>query len=173
MPETTVGIATLLGSLLVTLLPAPKSRTRVICNTLLFSMSTENFLLAFGGSTPLWCLAAVFGWLFIPMMGANMDALFRTKIPVEMQGRVYSARNTFQFFTIPVGYLLGGVLVDRVFEPLMAVQPAQSLLVKLFGMGKGSGAALLFFVIGLFGSLSCLPFCADQTIRRLEQPSEK
>lgn len=40
--NTCVGLATLAGSVIVTLLPAPKSRVRVICNCLLFSMSTEN-----------------------------------------------------------------------------------------------------------------------------------
>ena len=33
-------------------LPAPKSRTRVICNALLVSMSTENFPLALGTACP-------------------------------------------------------------------------------------------------------------------------
>jgi MFS family permease len=163
------GLATLAGSLLVTLLPAPKSRTKVICNALLFSMSTENFILAFGRSVPVWCVGAVLGWLVIPVMGANMDALFRLKIPVEMQGRVYSARNTLQFFTIPLGYLTGGLLVDKVFEPFMATQPDGSLWLTLFGTGKGSGAAMLFFVIGFLGVLSCLPFRKDRHIRGLEE----
>jgi len=162
------GIATMVGSLLVTVLPPPKSRTRVICNSLLFSMSTENFILAFGRNTPIWCVGAVLGWIFIPVMSANMDVLFRSKIPVEMQGRVYSARNTLQFFTIPLGYLCGGLLVDKVFEPFMAIQPANNLWSSLFGSGKGSGAAMLFFVIGIFGSMSCLPFRADKHIQRLE-----
>ncbi|NLK88217.1 MAG: MFS transporter [Clostridiaceae bacterium] len=169
MVNTATGLATMFGSVLVTMLPAPKSRVRVIFNSLLFAMSTENFILAFGRSIPVWCLGAVLGWVFIPVMGANMDVLFRTKIPVEMQGRVYSARNTLQFFTIPLGYLCGGLLVDRVFEPFMAAQPLNSLLVVLFGAGKGSGAALLFLVIGIFGALSCLPFRADKHIWRLEQ----
>lgn len=81
----------------------------------------------------------------------------------ELQGRVYSARNTLQFFTIPLGYLCGGILVDRVFEPFMAAQPTGSLWVALFGVGKGSGAALLFLVIGIFGALSSLPFRADKS----------
>ena len=42
------GIATLAGSVLVTLMPKPKNRVRVVCITLMISMSTENFLLAFG-----------------------------------------------------------------------------------------------------------------------------
>lgn len=163
------GIATVAGSLLVTLLPAPKSRARVIWGCLLFSMSTENFILAFGRSLPVWCVGAVLGWIFIPVMSANMDVLFRTKIPVEMQGRVYSARNTLQFFTIPLGYLCGGLLVDKVFEPFMAAQTVGSLWVTLFGSGKGAGAALLFFVIGAFGMLSCVPFRFDKHIWQLEK----
>ena len=169
MVNTVTGIATMLGSILVTILPPPKSRVQVICNCLLFSMSTDNFILAFGRSTPMWCLGAILGWVFIPVMSANMDVLFRTKIPIEIQGRVYSVRNTLQFFTIPLGYLCGGVLVDRVFEPFMAVQPTDSLWVALFGAGKGSGAALLFLTIGIFGALSCLPFRMDRNIWRLEE----
>ncbi|MFA9466696.1 MAG: MFS transporter [Velocimicrobium sp.] len=169
MVNTATGLATLLGSILVAVLPPPKSRVRVICNSLLFSMSTENFILAFGKSTPVWCLGAILGWIFIPIMSANMDVLFRTKIPIEMQGRVYSVRNTFQFFTIPLGYLCGGIWVDKVFEPFMATQPTTSLWVILFGSGKGSGAALLFLVVGIFGALSCLPFRADRNIYNLEE----
>ncbi len=167
--NTAAGLATILGSVLVTFLPPPKSRVKIILNTLLFSMSTENFILALGGSTPVWCAGAALGWILIPIMGANMDALFRLKIPVEMQGRVYSARNTLQYFTIPLGYLCGGLLVDKVFEPFMAAQPADGFLTALFGLGKGSGAAMLFFVIGVAGVLSCLPFRADRHIRKLEE----
>ena len=54
MINTCVGIATLCGSLLATLLPAPKNRVRVICLTLFFSMSTENFMLAFGRNPLTW-----------------------------------------------------------------------------------------------------------------------
>ncbi len=169
MVNTVTGIATMAGSILVSILPPPKSRVRVICNSLLFAMSTENFILAFGRSTWVWCLGAILGWIFIPVMGANMDVLFRSKIPIEMQGRVYSVRNTLQFFTIPLGYLCGGFFVDRVFEPFMAEQSMSSLWVTLFGSGKGSGAALLFFIIGIFGALSCLPFRVDRNIWRLEE----
>lgn len=153
-----VGLASLAGSVIVTFLPEPKSRLRVICNTLLISMSTENFLLAFGRTPLVWCIGAVLGWLGIPIMNANMDVIFRSGIPPEMQGRVYSARNTLQFFTIPAGFFLGGLLVDKVFEPLIAGLPTDSFIVNVFGSEKGSGAALLFFVIGIAGVFVCLIF---------------
>lgn len=167
--NTCTGIANLIGSVFASFVPAPKSRIRVICNSLMFAMSTENFLLAFGQGTPIWCLGAILGWLCIPIMNTNMDVVLRSHIPVEIQGRVYSIRNTFQFFTIPIGYLLGGVFVDMVFEPFMAEQTIKSLPVLLFGSGKGSGAAMLFFILGFVGVATCLIFRRNKHIWELEK----
>ncbi|HML47431.1 MAG TPA: MFS transporter [Clostridia bacterium] len=162
------GLATLAGSIFISLAPAPKRRVRTICFALLFSMSTENLLLALGRSAPVWCFAAILGWILIPVMGANMNALFIGYIPIDMQGRVFSARNSLQFFTIPLGYLAGGALVDRVFEPFMARQAEGSVLLQMLGSGKGSGAALLFLILELIGVMSCLIFLRDRHIWQLE-----
>jgi len=159
----------LLGSLIASIMKEPKSRVRVVCNTLLFSMSTENFLLAFGRSTPVWCIGGVLGWLVIPIMNGSLDALMRLHIPAQMQGRVYAARNSLQFFTIPVGYFLGGWLVDAVFEPLMARQGDQSLLATLFGAGKGSGAGCFYAVLAVTGIAVCLIFRRNREIWALEK----
>ena len=169
MVNSVTGAATLVGSLLATLLPAPKSRVRVVCWTLLFSMSTENFFLAFGKSLPVWCMGAFLGWIFIPLMNANLDAIMRLNIPQGMQGRVYAARNSLQFFTIPLGYFLGGAAVDMLFEPLMARQEASGLLVRVFGAGKGSGAACFFAILAVLGVAVCLWFMRDQHIRQMAE----
>lgn len=152
------GIATMAGSIIVTFLPKPKNRIRVIYMTMLISLGTENYLLAFSGNPFLWCLGQIIGWLPVPFMNANLDVILRTTIPVEMQGRIYSCRNTLQFFTIPIGTVLGGFLVDQVCEPIMASDSAKGLLVTLFGSGKGSGAALMMFLLGIVGTAICLGF---------------
>lgn len=170
--NTTTGVAMLLGSLVASLWPKPRSRVRIICNTLLLSMCTENLVLAVGKSLPVWCVGAALGWIAIPLMNANLSVVMRTGIPVDMQGRVWAARNTLQFFTIPVGYLLGGALVDHVFEPLMAAQGQGSLLSLLFGTGKGSGAAALFMVLWIIGLATCLVFRKDRHIWLLEKETE-
>lgn len=72
----------------------------------------ENFLLAFTRTPALWGLGQFLGWFVVPIMSANLDVILRTTIPVNMQGRVYSCRNTLQYFTIPIGFFLGGLLVD-------------------------------------------------------------
>lgn len=167
-----IGIATLLGSILSFFMKEPKSRVRVICNCLLLSMSTENFLLALGRTPKIWCIGGFLGWIAIPLMNANLDAIMRLHVPDHMQGRVYSVRNALQFFTIPVGYFLGGFLVDRIFEPVMAGQASESILACIFGTEKGSGAAFLFFVIAFAGISVCLYFRRDKHIWALEDTGD-
>ena len=167
--KTVTGLTMLAGSLIAAILPAPKNRVRTIWLCLALSMCTENFFLGFGKSLWVWCVGAFLGWISIPAMSTNLDAVYRLTIPEYIQGRVFAARNSFQFFTIPVGYFVGGLLVDRVFEPVMARQTADSLLTVLFGTGKGSGAAFFFAVIGLAGVLVCLAFLRDRHIKALEK----
>ncbi|MDO5418131.1 MAG: MFS transporter [Lachnospiraceae bacterium] len=162
-----IGISTLAGSIFAFFLKAPRSRIRVICNCLLFSMCTENFLLALGRNVWIWGLGGFLGWIAIPLMNTNLDVIYRKRIPAPIQGRVYSVRNALQFFTIPIGYFLGGIGVDYLCEPIMAKQNRR-ILTALFGEGKGSGAALFFFIIAFFGIAVCLSFRYDQHIWELE-----
>lgn len=150
------GVAMIVGSLVVSVLPEPKNRVKIIYWTMLFSLGTENFLLAFSREPFLWCVGQIIGWVLVPVMSANLDVILRTSIPVELQGRVYACRNTFQFFTIPIGLFIGGFMVDNVCEPFMRVHGDLSILKTLFGTGKGSGAALMMLILGVSGSLICI-----------------
>ena len=166
--QSTAGIAMIIGSAIAAMLPTPKSRVRMIILSLFISMSTENFMLAFFRNPIMWYLGAFLGWLCIPVMNTNLDALMRSRIPSAIQGRVYSARNMLQFFTIPLGYLAGGFLVDSMFEPFMT-NKSNTVLNKLFGTGKGSGTAFLFAVIGVMGVLVCVIFSKFKAMRNLER----
>ena len=169
MVNSVIGISMLIGSVLASAVPAPKNRVRTIFLCLFISMGTENIMLALGHSPLLWCVGGFLGFILIPMMSTNLDAVMRLRVPDEIQGRVYSVRNTFQFFTIPAGYFLGGFLVDKVFEPFMARFAAGTFLERVFGSGKGSGAALLFFVIAFAGVAVCIIFRTSRSIRALEK----
>ena len=149
------GIAMVLGSLIASMMPKPKDRVRTIYLTMLFSLGTENYLLAFSRSPVIWCIGQVLGWMLVPVMSANQNVIMRNTIPVALQGRVYACRNTLQFFTIPIGLALGGFMVDRICEPFMAANQT-GWLTMLFGSGKGSGAALMMFILGVAGTVLCL-----------------
>ncbi len=150
------GIAMVFGSMIASVMPKPKDRVRVIYLTMLFSLGIENFILAFSRNPVIWCIGQVIGWIFVPVMSANQNVIMRNSIPVELQGRVYACRNTLQFFTIPIGLLMGGFMVDQICEPFMAARASDLFLTALFGSGKGSGAALMMFILGAAGTLLCL-----------------
>lgn len=150
------GIAMVIGSLLATVMPKPKDRVKVIYLSMLFSLATENYILAFSRSPVLWCIGQILGWIFVPVMSTNQNVIMKNTIPANLQGRVYACRNTLQFFTIPIGLMFGGFMVDEVCEPVMS--NSGSVMEFLFGAGKGSGAALMLFILGVTGTVMCLVF---------------
>jgi MFS family permease len=150
------GVAMVIGSVIATVMPKPKDRVRVIYLTMFFSLGSENFLLAFSRSPILWCLGQIIGWMLVPVMSTNQNVIMRNTIPAKLQGRVYACRNTFQFFTIPLGLLFGGFMVDNVCEPFM--KNRSGVWTTLFGSGKGSGAAFMMFILGAAGVIMCLVF---------------
>ena len=149
------GIAMIAGSFIASILPKPKNRVRVVYLTMLFSLGSENFLLALSREPLVWCMGQIIGWIVVPVMSSNLEIIMRNTIPVKLQGRIYACRNTMQFFTIPLGLFLGGFFVDEVCEPFM-MKNTSVLLNILFGYGKGSGASLMMFVLGVAGALLCL-----------------
>ncbi len=126
------GIAMVIGSAIATVMPKPKDRVKVIYLTMLFSLGTENFFLSFSRNPIVWCIGQILGWILVPIMSANENTIMKNVIPVRLMGRVYACRNTFQFFTIPLGLFLGGFLTDEFAEPFMAANASNAFLTTLF-----------------------------------------
>lgn len=167
MVEAAVGVGTLVGSILVTMMKPAKSGTKVV-----FFACGISFLLGDVGQSlthtlPLWIIAAFVSNVPMAFLNANLTAIMRTNVPIEMQGRVFSARDTIQYSTIPVGLFLGGVLADYVFEPFMTtVSPLQQTLSIFLGIGKGAGIAFIFFIVGVVGFVTSF-MCLKNPIYRI------
>ncbi len=92
-----------------------------------------NFIQGLTSRPWLWCAAAFGSYLLAAVMNVNLDTLMREKVPMEMQGRVFSAKSILQNFTIPTALLLGGLLADTVFEPFMMDDQVRKLVFLLPG----------------------------------------
>ena len=153
--EAAVGIGTLAGSLLVTLMKPAKSKVNIIFFSCGISFLLGDVGTALTHSLPFWIAAAFVSNVPMAFLNANLTAIMRTNVPIEMQGRVFSARDTIQYSTIPIGLFLGGVLADYVFEPFMAgASPLVNILTTLTGAGKGAGIALIFLIVGIIGTVT-------------------
>lgn len=164
-----IGVGGIVGGVLMSILPPPKNRVRTIFIACAVSMFTGDIFFALGRNVWVWAAAAFVCNIPIPILTGNQSTLIRLHVPSHLQGRVYSIQTALQFGTIPAGYLLGGILADYLFEPMMrASGTVQSFLSLLVGTGPGSGMAVIFLFTGVFGTLLSLVCMKNPTIRNLE-----
>lgn len=167
--NTAIGVGSLIGGMLMTLWRPAKSRSKTILLSCLAACFLVDFPLAVGQTLPIWAAGALLGNIAMPVLNANLTACMRVKVPVELQGRVFSARDTLQLWTMPVGLFLGGTLADRVMEPFMAKGSwLQEVLSKIVGVGNGSGMAVqvLITVIAIIAIATYALF--DKRYRELD-----
>lgn len=149
--QSSVALGLLVGSIVITLMKPARNKTKVVFISCAFVFS-GNVVQSLTILPWIWCIAAFGSYVMAVVMNANLTVIMREKVPLEMQGRVFSAKDTLQNCTIPLGLFLGGILADRVFEPFMATDsPVQRILSHLFGYGNGAGIAVIFFCVGILG----------------------
>ena len=166
--QSAVALGLLVGSLVVTLMKPARNKTKVVFVSCAFVFS-GNVVQSLTALPLVWCIAAFGSYVMAVVMNANLMTVIREKVPHEMQGRVFSAKDTLQNCTIPLGLFLGGVLADYVFEPFMAADsPMQKLLSHLFGSGSGSGIAVMFFCVGILGIIISLSRLRKQIYKDLD-----
>ena len=164
-----LGIGGIIGGALVSIIQLPRNKIRTIYLSAGFSFIAGDILMGLGQGVILWCIAGLTASVPIPFITAAQNVILYDRIPENLQGRVFAARNATQFCAIPLGILLGGFLADSVFDPFMANHSPLSLFLQtLVGQGAGSGMAVMFLCTGILGSVSCLLWRRNRYIRKVE-----
>jgi MFS transporter, DHA3 family, macrolide efflux protein len=107
---------------------------------------------------------------FLPMASGPSSALFATKVALDVQGRVFATRSMISQSMMPLAYLLGGLLADRVFEPLLIVGGllSDTFVAKIVGVGPGRGMGFMMVCSGLILLVVSLVAFLNPRIRYLE-----
>jgi hypothetical protein len=120
-------------------------------------------LMGFGQTLPIWLISGFLGSLIIPFLNGCNDAIWQTKVPHDVQGRVFGIRMMIAQVSVPVAMLTAGPLADLVFEPRMMPGGAFTRVFgPLVGVGRGAGMALMFV---LFGGAALLVGVASFMVR--------
>ena len=93
--NSSIGISGLLGSLIVQKFPQPKKRVPLMANIMIFSFLICNILLGVGRNYIWWTIAVLAGYFFVPLLLANMEYFMRTKVPLEVQGKVFFSKKYY------------------------------------------------------------------------------
>ena len=127
-------------------------------------------LLGIGQVVTIWLIAVVIDSIFNPIVNVAIETFLQTKVPPDIQGRVFSASDFIAQAMIPFTPLVAGFLGDQIFEPAMAEGGS---LVNLFGWlvgtGPGSGFGLLIFLCGVSGILVGLSGYLVPDIRNIDK----
>ena len=88
-----------------------------------------------------------------------------------MQGRVYSLQGMITQALTPLGFLMGGLLADYVFEPFMKKMSfRKNIITFLVGRQNGSSfIGLIFVLAGLAGIIVLTIMKCNPAIKQLDQ----
>jgi hypothetical protein len=104
-----------------------------------------------------------------PTVNASSQAIWQSKVPPDLQGRVFSVRLMMAQFGAPLSMLLAGPLADRVFEPGMRAGGALARVFgPLVGTGPGAGMALMLIFGGIFAAVAALAGYLYRPLRTVE-----
>ncbi len=118
----------------------------------------------------IWLIGMAINSVFEPVVNVSMDAFLQTKIPPDVQGRVFSASDFLSQALIPFTPLLAGLFGDRIFEPAMHEGGSlANVFGRFVGTGPGAGFGLLILLCGIGGTLIGLSGYLVKEIRDLDR----
>jgi predicted MFS family arabinose efflux permease len=163
------GIAGVLGGVLVGIWGGPKRKIHGLLLGAMVSCLFGVVVLGVGRGLVVWGAGAFVAVALTPMVQGASHAIWQTKVPPALQGRVFSARIVIGQIGGALALPVGGLLADRLFEPLMRGSSALArTMTPLVGNGPGSGMGLMFVLFGLLGTLAALGGYLYRPVRDIE-----
>lgn len=167
--NTSIGVGGAVGGLLLAAWGGPKHRTRGMMLGIAGMCLTSQIAMAMADRAIGWCAAIFFGALLMPVVNGAMQSVIQTKVPSELQGRVFGAVVFVGELSVPIATASSGPLADHVFEPQAASDSGLvHLLRPLVGTGPGSGMAGLLLIAGVCGLAAALWGLSRRTVRQID-----
>jgi len=167
--QSALGAGAVAGGVLMGVWGGPQRRIHGVLAGAAISFLAGDLLFAIGRTLPVWLVAAFVGAFFVPVIMASDLAIWQSKVPPSLQGRVFSIRSSVRMSTMPLGYLLGGVLADGWFEPAMMVGGSLTAAFGwLVGVGPGAGMGVMFLFTAVAGTAMSLAGYLFRAVRNVE-----
>ena len=168
--QSVAAVGGVVGGLLMSAWGGPKQRVRGV----LWGMTVESLLgpivLGVARGLPGWIVGSFMSQAFIPIINGSNQAIWQSKVPPAVQGRVFATRRMIAQFSFPIAVLFAGPLADRIFEPAMqGGGAAAALFGPLVGTGPGAGMGLMVALSGVFGAVVGLVGYFVPAVRNVEQ----
>ena len=163
-----VGVGMLVGGLIMTATGGPKPRIYGVLGG--WIMITVCFFIV-GIKPNLWLVSAgiLIWYITIPILNASSTAIWQSKTPFDVQGRVFAVRRMIAQFTVPIGDFAAGPLADKIFNP--ALMPGGALAATagtVIGVGPGRGIAMMMITAAIIPALTAVAGFLNPRVRNIE-----
>jgi hypothetical protein len=152
--QSAAAIGGVVGGALLTAWGGPKRKVNGVLMGMVLTSLLGVLVVGLGRSLTVWMAGSFLMMVVETILNGSNQAIWQSKVPPALQGRVFSVRRMIAQVSAPIAMLSSGPLADKVFGP--AMMPGGSL-VPLFGwvtgVGPGAGISLMFVLAGLAGAL--------------------
>lgn len=168
--QSAFGVGGVVGGILLSVWGGPKRRVHGVLIGMTLSSVFGLILLGVGREAIFWMAGAFVITLFSPIINGSNQAIWQSKVPPDIQGRVFSARILIAQISAPIAMAITGPLADRLLIPGMmaggSLAPAFGWLV---GTGQGAGISLLYVFVGFIGLFIGLAGYLFRQVREVEE----
>jgi len=163
-----VGVGTLIGGLIMTATGGPKRKVYGVLGAWA-ALSVWFVIIGIRPSVWLVGIGVLLWYIGLPIMNASSQAIWQSKTPYDVQGRVFSVRRMIAQFTVPIGDFAAGPLADKVFNP--ALMPGGALANSagnVIGVGPGRGIAMMLMTMAVVPALVAIVGFLNPRVRNVE-----
>jgi hypothetical protein len=117
-----------------------------------------------------WVAVGLFIYLFAyPIMVSCNQTILQSKVPMELQGRVFAIEQIVERIMAIVAYVATGPLVEQILEPqLLADGWLAQTIGRLVGLGSGRGISLILILVGLVNILTSIWAYKHASLRNID-----
>jgi hypothetical protein len=139
------------GGLVMSIWGGPQRRIHGVLGGLIL-VNVGRAAMGLGQDVYVWSITGFFALFFIAVCNASNQAIWQSKTPTEVQGRVFAARRVTGQLSFPLAGLIAGPLSDEWFEPAMTDGGSLApVFGGLVGIGPGAGMSLLILFAAIIG----------------------
>lgn len=165
------GCGVLVGALLSSFLNIERNRVMVIVSC----VTLQGIVIVVAGLKASLVVLGIGIFLYLlaqPIIISTNQAIWQSKVPTKLQGRVFSLQQSLERALAICAYVVAGPLVDNVLNPLMQEGSFLDRTVGRFvgvEIGQGNGIALLLVLLGFWNLFIVAIAIREPRLRRLEE----
>jgi len=163
------GLGGVVGGLILSAWGGPRKKVNGVLAGMALSSLLGYTVMGLAGTPLFWALGAFIMMSFNPIINGSNQAIWQSKVPPEIQGRVFSARAFIAMISNPIAMVITGPLADGVLLPgMMEGGSLAPIFGWLVGVGPGEGISLLYLFMGMLGAVFGLGAYMFKDVRDVE-----